>query len=82
MFAIGSTLTYSRNVLLGTAPSVSTLCLSDATTHDQISQAFPFCIGILLVIKYWRSEWLGTRVTANCRASESDYRFCLLLPGL
>jgi len=37
----------------GTVPGVSTLCLPDVTTHDQISQAFPLCICILQAIKHW-----------------------------
>jgi len=45
-----------REVLrLGTAPCVSTICLPDVIARDQISQAFPLCICILQVIKYWSS---------------------------
>jgi len=41
-----------RDPLLGTtALRVSTICLPDIITHDQISQAFPLCICILQAIK-------------------------------
>jgi len=40
MFVISCALTYAGNVLSSTIPRVSTLCITDATTHDQISQAF------------------------------------------
>ena len=42
-------------------PPVSTLCLPDVITHDQISQAFPrrIYIFILEAIKYWQWEWPG-----------------------
>ena len=33
--------------------------LPDVITYDQISQAFPLCICILLVIKYWRQKRPG-----------------------
>ena len=46
-------------VFVGHCPHVSTLCLPDVTTHDQLSQAFPLCICILQVIKYWRWERTG-----------------------
>ena len=43
-------------------PRVSTICLSDITTCDQISQAFPLRICILQVIKEWRWERPGNTV--------------------
>ena len=42
-----------REGVWGTAPCVSTLCLPDITTHDQISQASPLHICTLQVIKDW-----------------------------
>ena len=36
---------------------MSTLCLPDDTTRNEISQALPLCVCILLVIKYLRWEW-------------------------
>ena len=45
---------------LGTAPHVSTLCL---TACDQIYQTFPFHICILQAIKYWRGN--GLRIEAS-----------------
>ena len=50
-------------ILSGITPCVSTLCLPNITTRDQISQAFPLRICILQAIKYWRWERLG--VTGN-----------------
>ena len=36
---------------VGYHPCVSTLCLSNVTAHDQISQAFPLCICILQILE-------------------------------
>ena len=48
---------------LDTAPHVSTVCLADVITHEQISQAFPLNICILQAIKYWRWEQQGNEAT-------------------
>ena len=52
-----------RNNRSGTVPGVSTLCLPNITTCDQIFQAFPLRICILQAIKYWRWEWPGNVAT-------------------
>jgi len=46
---------------LGSSLCVSTICLPDITTHDQISQAFPLHICLLQPITYWRWEWLENK---------------------
>ena len=47
---------------------MSTLCLPDATAHDQISQVFPLRICKLQVIKYWRWERPGNEAkSAQCK---------------
>jgi len=48
---------------LDTGPHVSTVCLADVITHEQISQAFPLHICILQAIKYWRWEQPGNEAT-------------------
>ena len=48
---------------LGNAFHVSTLSLTDITTHDQISQAFLLHICILQAIKYWKWEQPGNKAT-------------------
>ena len=42
-----------QDVLLGTALRLSTMCLPDSTTHDQISQAFP------RHVSYWKQPNTG-----------------------
>ena len=50
----------------GTTPHVSTLCLSDITARDHISQAFPLHISILQAIQVWRWERPRNEATNYC----------------
>jgi len=53
-------------------PGVTHTYLSDVTTSDQISQAFPLRICILQVTKYWRWEGPGNEATVAV--------FCIFAP--
>jgi len=59
-------------LLFGTVPCVSTLCLPDVTTCDQVSQAFLPRTCILQVIKHWR--WEGPGKEANVQETEEATR--------
>jgi len=52
-------LTQNENYYDQVQPPVSTLCLPNITTRDQISQAFTFCICLLQAIKGQRWERAG-----------------------